>query len=186
LTSLERLFLENNSISDVTPLSNLTSLESLYLSSNNISDVTPLSNLTSLERLFLENNSISDVTPLSNLTSLETLFLSSNNISDVTPLSNLTSLKWLGLGNNSISDLAPLVANTGLGSGDEVDVSNNPLSATSINTHIPALQSRGVEVDFSASKPAVKNKELRMPLRMIEPLGLKKWKVGDKGRLNNF
>ena len=68
-------------------------------------------------------------------------------------------------------------------------MSNNPLSATSINIHIPALESRGVEVDFSASKPAVKNKELRMPLRMIEPLGMKKWKVGDnlrKDRLNNF
>ena len=189
LTSLERLYLDNNSISDVTPLSNLIRLIRLYLDSNNISNVTPLSNLTSLERLVLGNNSISDVTPLSNMISLEWLGLDSNSILDVTPLSNMTSLEWLLLNNNSISDLAPLVANTGLGSGDKVDVSNNPLSATSINIHIPALQSRGVEVDFSASKPAVKNKELRMPFGMIEPLGIKKWKVGDnlrKGRLNNF
>ncbi len=211
LTSLERLYLDNNSISDVTPLSNLIRLIRLYLDSNNISNVTPLSNMTSLERLVLGNNSISNVTPLSNLTSLEWLGLDSNSISNVTPLSNLTSLEWLGLGNNSISnvtplsnmtslerlwlnnnsisDLAPLVANTGLGSGDKVDVSNNPLSATSINIHIPALESRGVEVDFRASKPTVKNKELRMPFRMIEPFGMKKWKVDDnlrKGRLNNF
>ena len=189
LTSLERLYLDNNSISDVTPLSNLIRLIRLYLDSNNISNVTPLSNLTSLERLVLGNNSISNVTPLSNMISLEWLGLDNNSISNVTPLSNMTSLEWLLLNNNSISDLAPLVANTGLGSGDKVDVSNNPLSATSINIHIPALQSRGVEVDFSASKPAVKNKELRMPLRMIEPFGMKKWKVGDnlrKGRLNNF
>ena len=189
LTSLERLYLDNNSISDVTPLSNLIRLIRLYLDSNNISNVTPLSNLTSLERLVLGNNNISNVTPLSNLTSLEWLGLDNNSISNVTPLSNLTSLEWLLLNNNSISDLAPLVANTGLGSGDKVDVSNNPLSATSINIHIPALQSRGVEVDFSASKPTVKNKELRMPLRMIEPFGMKKWKVGGnlkKDRLNNF
>ena len=189
LTSLERLYLDNNSISDVTPLSNLIRLIRLYLDSNNISNVTPLSNLTSLERLVLGNNSISNLTPLSNLTSLEWLGLDNNSISNLTPLSNLTSLEWLLLNNNSISDLAPLVANTGLGSGDKVDVSNNPLSATSINIHIPALQSRGVEVDISASKPTVKNKELRMPLRMIEPFGMKKWKVGDnlrKGRLNNF
>ncbi|MCY4641259.1 MAG: leucine-rich repeat domain-containing protein, partial [Gammaproteobacteria bacterium] len=64
-------------------------------------------------------------------------------------LSNLTSLEVLELESNSISDVAPLVANTGLGSGDEVRVENNPLSATSINTHIPALQSRGVSVLYS-------------------------------------
>ena len=56
-----------------------------------------------------------------------------------------------------------MVANTGLGSGDEVDVRNNPLSATSINTHIPALQGRGVDVRFGASKPGVEETEPRMP-----------------------
>ena len=40
------------------------------------------------------------------------------------------------------------MANTGLGSGDTVDLRSNPLSSTSINTHIPALQSRGVTVEF--------------------------------------
>ena len=39
-----------------------------------------------------------------------------------------------------------MVANTGLGSGDEVDVRENPLSATSLNTHIPTLLGRGVTV----------------------------------------
>lgn len=70
-------------------------------------------------------------------------------------MTNLTTL-WLY---NNISDLSPLVANTGLGSGDVVDVWDNPLSATSINTHIPALQERGVEVRFGASKPAVEEIE---------------------------
>ena len=149
LTHLQLLILDNNSISDVAPLSNLTSLEVLSLDSNSISDVTPLSNLTSLEALHLDSNSISDVTPLSNLTNLRWLYLSDNSISDVAPLSNLTSLERLFLDNNSISDLAPLVANTGLGNGDDVDVSNNPLSATSINTHIPALLSRGGSVRYS-------------------------------------
>ncbi|MYB55787.1 MAG: hypothetical protein F4X51_05290 [Gemmatimonadetes bacterium] len=177
LTSLEVLDLSFNSISDVTPLSNLnnlrelhlfvnnisdvgalsglTSLEVLDLSSNSISDVSALSNLNNLELLALVSNGISDVTPLSNLNNLRGLDLSFNNISDVTPLSNLNSLEALYLDNNSISDLAPLVANTGLGSGDVVDVRNNPLSATSINTHIPALQDRGVDVRFGTSKPSV-------------------------------
>ena len=87
-----------------------------------------------------------------NLTWLD---LHSNQISEVSPLANLINLTTLSLSTNNISDLSPLVANTGLGSGDEVDVRNNPLSATSINTHIPALQGRGVYVRFGTSKPAV-------------------------------
>ena len=46
---------------------------------------------------------------------------------------------------------------------DQVNVRNNPLSATSINSHIPALQGRGVDVLFGASKPAVEEKKPRMP-----------------------
>jgi nitrous oxide reductase len=71
----------------------------------------------------------------------------------------LTNLRTLLLYTNAITDLLPLVANTGLGSGDEVNVLNNPLSAISLNTHIPALQSRGVNVSFSASKPGVEEIE---------------------------
>ena len=177
LTNLEWLNLDNTSISDVSVLSGLTNLERLHLSSNSISDITPLSGLTSLRTLYLSSNSISDITPLSGLTSLRILFLSSNSISDITPLSGLTSLTWLDLGSNSISDLAPLVANMGLDSGDRVDVRNNPLSATSINTHIPALQGRGVEVRFGASKPAV-DKKRDMPRGMMGSLEIEEWEIG--------
>ena len=121
-----------------------------------------VSNLTNLKILWLYRNNISDVSALSNLTNLEELILHNNSISDIDPLAGLTNLQWLQIHTNSISDLLPLVANTGLGSGDEVDVRNNPLSAISINTHIPALQSRGVDVRFGALKPAVGDKERDM------------------------
>ena len=49
---------------------------------------------------------------------------------------------------NNISDLSPLVANTGLESGDEINLKGNPLSYQSIHTHIPILQSRGFTVEF--------------------------------------
>ena len=76
------------------------------------------------------------------------LDLDNNSISDISPLAGLTNLEILWLENNSISDISPLVANTGLGNGDVVGVSGNPLDSASINTHIPALQSRGVTVQF--------------------------------------
>ena len=181
LTGLTRLYLRNNSISDVSPLSGLINLAGLYLNNNSISDISVLSGLTRLRLLWLSGNSISDVSPLSGLTSLTSLTLSGNSISDVSGLSGLTNLIGLSLSlnnisdisvlsgftrlrslllhTNSISDLSPLVANTGLSTGDLVDVRNNSLSATSINTHIPILQDRGVEVRFGASKPAVEKKE---------------------------
>ena len=62
----------------------------------------------------------------------------------------LTNLTTLELWSNNISDISPLVVNAGLGSGDTVDVRENPLNRTSIKTHIPTLQSRGVSVEFTA------------------------------------
>ena len=167
LTNLTSLHLWDNSISDISALSNLTNLIYLSLNQNIITDISALSNLTNLTSLELYDNSISDISALSNLTNLEWLWLSENSISDISALSNLTNLTVLRLSRNSISDISPLVANTGLGSGDEVDVRNNPLSATSLNTHIPALQGRGVNVQFGSSKPGVEKKESRMPSRPV-------------------
>ncbi|MCY3868518.1 MAG: leucine-rich repeat domain-containing protein [Gemmatimonadetes bacterium] len=175
LPNLIRLFLRSNSMSDVSSLSGLTSLLSLTLDNNNISNITPLSGLTSLTSLTLANNSISDVSSLSGLTSLISLFLYGNNISDIFVLSGLTSLRSLSLSSNNVSDLSPLVANTGLGSGDQVDVRNNPLNTTSINAHIPTLQSRGVEVRFGALKPAVAKIEQDISREMMELLGIEEW-----------
>ena len=148
LTNLERLFLIRTSISDISPLAGLTNLEWLALHFNSISDISPLAGLKNLERLLLDANSISDISPLSGLTNLITLDLDNNSVSDISPLSGLTNLTTLDLDNNSISDISPLVANTGLGNGDSVSVRANPLNSLSISVHIPALQSRGVELRF--------------------------------------
>ena len=146
LTALEYLDLENNQLSDVSPLSGLTALKELYLENNQILDVSPLSGLSALKVLFLLDNQISDVSPLSGLSALEDLYLENNQISNVSPLSGLTSLKYLDLSNNEISDIGPLVSNAGLGDGDYLFLSANPLNDISLCTHIPALEERGVYV----------------------------------------
>ena len=163
LNNLTRLNLPDNAISDISPLANLTSLESLSLSGNAISDISPLANLTSLEHLSLWNNAISDISPLANLISLEYLFLEINAISDISPLAGLNNLTELELWGNSISDISPLIANAGLGNGDTVDVSENPLNAASINTHIPTLRSRGVEVRAENLTPTTSGYTLSIP-----------------------
>ena len=153
LIRLEELKLQENLILDVSALAGMTHMEYLNLDDNNISDISALANLTRLEILSLDNNSISDISALASSTKIEQLFLSNNNISDISALVNLTNLRDLRLYNNAISDISPLVANVGLGDRDYVVVWGNPLNYTSIYTHIPALQARGVRVDYNNRIP---------------------------------
>ena len=151
IATLTRIDASNKGIRSLAGLEHATNLQRLNLDSNSISDLSALSNLTNLTELSLQWNDISDISVLSNLTNLEILYLRGNSISSISALSNLTNLTSLRLQDNNISDISPLVANTGLGSGDEVNLKSNPLSSASINTHIPALQRRGVTVEFDSS-----------------------------------
>jgi Leucine-rich repeat (LRR) protein len=61
----------------------MTGLVELYLAENQVSDLRPLSDLTDLEWLHLADNQISDASPLNGLTNLIELYLSYNDLSDV-------------------------------------------------------------------------------------------------------
>jgi sulfatase modifying factor 1 len=102
-TGATELDLDQNNISDLTPLAGLTNLKVLDLNQNNISDLTPLSGLTNLKMLTLRGNNISDLTSLTGLTNLIWLGLDQNNISDLTSLAWLTNLITLNLEGNNIS-----------------------------------------------------------------------------------
>ena len=158
LTNLTELWLFANKISDLTPLSNLTNLTRLELDYNQISDIAPLSNLTNLTWLELHFNRITDITPLENLTNLTELWLYVNRITDITPLENLTKLTRLSLRHNQIEDIQPLIENKGLAEGDRVDLQGNPLNETSIETFIPKLKERGVDVEYIEPKVKLEHK----------------------------
>ena len=164
LTQLMALQLDGNTISDVSPLSSLTQLEFLALDDGNaISDVSALSGLTRLKRLHLSYNAITDVSPLTSLTQLMELQLASNTISDVSPLSGLTQLTVLDLRNNAILDVSPLVGLDLIGTDfDSIGLylQHNPLSYASIHTHIPAMQAKGIEVQFDPRIPTTLTKRL--------------------------
>ena len=145
-TNLDTLNLFGNNISDITALSKLTNLTRLSLGYNQISDIAALAGLTNLTYLSLSGNRISDISALAGLTKLEVLWLSWNRrISDITALSRLTNLTYLFLSNNRISDITALLGLTNLRS---LYLDGNPLSVTSVFTHIPAFLARGVWVTF--------------------------------------
>jgi len=148
LTKLKLLTISDNKITDISPLSRLTNVEILILAINRIVDIQPLSNLTNLETLWLMDNQITDIGALSHLTKLRKVGLDCNKIVDVKPLSNLPYLTVLGLQSNQVSDISPLASNLGIGKWDKVRLGRNPLNDEAYDTHIPALQGRGVKVSF--------------------------------------
>ena len=174
MATLIELSAPNADITDLTGLETATNLtrldlgdayvasEGRFINSNSISNLSPLSGLTRLTRLDLEGNQIGDISPLANLPTWS-LELGNNAISDISALSGVTNLFSVRLWDNHISDISPLVDNRGFGRGEEVNVGENPLSEASINIHIPALQSRGVEVHFSNLKPVLAEYLLALP-----------------------
>ena len=148
LTDMGYLGLAQNAISNLSPLADLTGLIGLSLNDNTISEISPLADLTDLLALELDDNTVSDISALSGLSNLTELNLSGNCVSDISALAGLKNLTRLDLYNNRIADVTPLVANSGFGAGHEIDVRKNPLSVESLNTHVPVLESRGVEVRF--------------------------------------
>ena len=174
--TLTELSAPNADITDLTGLEAAVNLQRLYLgheyvsaegrfiNSNTISDLTPLSGLTQLTLLDLDGNAISDISALAGLTNLVVLRLGRNVIMDISALSGLTNLVVLRLWGNNISDISPLVANRGLGPGEVISVSENPLNDASINVHIPTLRDRGVEVHSFDLKPPLEQFLLSLPV----------------------
>jgi len=95
----------------------------LGLSDNSITDISALSEMTSLEYLFLSHNEITDISPLGRLQDVTVLRLENNRITDVTALGSLANLRELGLAHNdALYDVQSLLANEGIGAGDELDL----------------------------------------------------------------
>ena len=156
LKQLASLHLVGNNISDISPLAGLKQLTGLDLGRSSISDISTLAELKRLKKLKLSSNNISDISPLAALKQLTELGLSSNNISDISSLAGLEQLTWLGLSDNNISDVSPIVGLNLTGTkwnSIGLHIERNPLSYVSINTHIPAMQAKGIEVEFDTRVP---------------------------------
>ena len=145
MTKLTSLFLSENPLSDISPLSGLTELRVLRLHrhgdfiggqnprsyrgatgilfTNAITDISPLAKLTKLEDLNVHTQEVSDLSPLSDMTSLIELRLAGNTFTDLSPIRGLTSLQNLELTGNSITDISPLA---GLPNLARVDLRYNP------------------------------------------------------------
>ena len=110
LTALKTLWVSDNCITDITPVSRLTGLVDFHCVGNDIEDYTPVGELVHLESLEIGNTSETeaDITFVAGLTDLKALCARNCGISDISVLSGLTQLEELDLGKNRISDISPL------------------------------------------------------------------------------
>ena len=210
--NLKKLKLNENEISDISPLENLTKLEYLEIQRNRIVDVNPLKNLTNLKFLKLYNNLIEDVTPLSNLTNLTGLDLHYNvtvggdeshkiiskGITDISALKNLKKLEFLDISANRIEDISIL---KNFDKIKDLDFSGNRVKnyeglgnyiaerlGKALNEGIGSIQFSGQTIDFG-STVEVKEKEVifTTPFKGTKELGNSLAQVfGSEDPLNVF
>lgn len=210
--NLKKLKLNENEISDISPLKNLTKLEYLEIQRNRIVDVNPLKNLTNLKFLKLYNNLIEDIAPLSNLINLTGLDLHYNvtvggdeshkiiskGITDISALKNLKKLEFLDISANRIEDISIL---KNFDKIKDLDFSGNGVKnyeglgdyiaerlGKALNEGIGSIQFSGQTIDFG-STVEVKEKEVifTTPFKGIKKLGNSLAQVfGSEDPLNIF
>ena len=105
--NLTNLYVPDQEITDITPLSDLYQLRFLELNGNQIRNACPIANLTQLSNLLISDNQIEDIGCFSRLTALTDLLASNNNIHTIAPLAKL-HIEWLDIAENPVTDLSPL------------------------------------------------------------------------------
>ena len=110
--NLEVLNLNENSVSDLAPISGLTNLRELSLVRNEVHDLSPIAGLTKLTSLDFYYNHVTDISAVANFKDLEFLDMHACNrcdaIGSIEPLSGLTKLRYLSIESNQISDISCL------------------------------------------------------------------------------
>ncbi len=98
LPQLKDLTLNNNEVSDLTPLADCKALVTLDLYQNPVKDLTPLTKCPQLEELELGLTQVTDLTPLESMPKLRRLVLNAEQIPAFTRLKRLPALQSLVFG----------------------------------------------------------------------------------------
>ncbi len=151
IDNLLNLDLRNNQIADISPLAQnqkfVDSKSTIYLSDNKIVDLTPLSKFKTSDSIWLDNNLIEDVSPLTACTNLEHLSIKHNRISDLSVLGGMANLnRVFAVGN-------PIVKIDGLNlSSERTGLSGDKYSSDSLLGGSILSISYTDQIDWSAAK----------------------------------
>ena len=123
------LDLGNNTIRNIAPLSGLLKLQQLNMAHNALNDLSALSGLTALTELDVAYNNLTTLSPITAIVNLKKLSANYNTIAEINGFQQFTVLQELELSNNAVADISPLSACTELAL---LDVGNNKLTDISV------------------------------------------------------
>lgn len=128
-----------NTLSDLSPLTNLSKLTTLGFNTHRITDLSPLATLSALEDLVLTSNSeLADLSPLENLTSLKRVYVDRCSITDITAIGTLTNLRVLRIGVNwNLRDISPLANLSNL---RDLRMNSTAITQEGLSAVLPALE----------------------------------------------
>ena len=144
-TELLTLDLANNTIRNISPLSDLVKLQQLDLSHNAMNDLTALSAMVSLAQLDVSYNNLTTLSPITVISGLKKLNADYNTIGEINGFQQFTALTELQLSNNAIADLSALSSCAELA---RLDVSNNALTDILVLSKLTKLEN----LDFANNK----------------------------------
>lgn len=154
LPKLQKLTLNNCTLSTVSGLEKAVSLTYLDLGNNTIRNIEPLSQLTNLQELDLQHNALNDLSALSGLNSLIKLDVSYNTISTLSPICTIPGLKWLSAGHNQITQLSGCQQLTVL---EHLDLSENSIEDISPLTSCTELTLLNISTNAIADISVLSN-----------------------------
>ena len=108
LSNIKIVVMNNNRISDISVFENIPAIQKIWLNDNFITDISPIANCTNLTEIGFDNCQINDISVLNRMVRLQQLSLYNTGITDISVLSNCFSLKKLNIGGNEIDDISAL------------------------------------------------------------------------------
>ncbi len=106
--AVQLIDLENNHISDCTPLAGLKLLQSINLAHNEIVSIEPLKDLDRVQYLQLTGNEVADIKPIAKMKNMMSLYLSDNKIENVEVVPELPKVWSLYLAGNPLKNFEPI------------------------------------------------------------------------------
>lgn len=145
---------EEDRLTDISPLASFTNIEELNLNYNKITNVEPISRLINLRALNMQGNGIVDISSFSYLTKLVKLDLAINNVVDISSVRSMTLLTALLLNMNKVIDPSPaqdleFLSGFGLEDNEVTDISS---VANLVDIFVLDISFNQIE-DFSALLP---------------------------------
>lgn len=108
MTRVSELILNDNELTDLSPVSELKALQKLSFHHNSVADISFAENLRVLTSIGAGDNGISDISVFSEMPGLKEIWIFDNNISDISPMYGLKYLEYVDVSDNQIADLTPL------------------------------------------------------------------------------